>query len=84
MSFEALLPTILGIVGLYAAYRVFGMVMTYPAGTGKVAEISNAIHTGAMVFMRREYTILAIFVGVVLLSLLADHQRFQFGGLDIS
>jgi K(+)-stimulated pyrophosphate-energized sodium pump len=70
MSFEALLPVILGIVGLYAAYRVYGMVMTYPPGTGKVAEISNAIHTGAMVFMRREYTILAVFVGVVLLAIL--------------
>ncbi len=70
MSFEALLPVILGIVGLYAAYRVFGMVMTYPPGSGKVAEISAAIHTGAMVFMRREYTILAVFVGVVLLAIL--------------
>jgi K(+)-stimulated pyrophosphate-energized sodium pump len=70
MSFEALLPVILGIVGLYAAYRVYGMVMTYPPGSGKVAEISNAIHTGAMVFMRREYTILAVFVGVVLLAIL--------------
>ncbi len=70
MSFAALIPFALGILGLYAASRVFSMVLVYPAGEGKVAEIAHAIHRGAMVFMRREYTILAVFVAVVWLFLL--------------
>ena len=70
MSFAALIPFALGILGLYAASRVFAMVRIYPAGEGKVAEIASAIHRGAMVFMRREYSILAVFVVVVWLFLL--------------
>jgi len=70
MSFEALIPTILGVLGLVAAFIVFGMVKAYDGGTGRVAEIGQEIHRGAMVFMRREYTILAIFVAVVLVLLL--------------
>jgi K(+)-stimulated pyrophosphate-energized sodium pump len=70
MSFEALIPTILGAFGLYAAYRIFGMVLKYPAGSGKVVEIGDAIHKGAMVFMHREYKILGIFIAVVLVAIL--------------
>jgi K(+)-stimulated pyrophosphate-energized sodium pump len=70
MSFEALIPTILGAFGLYAAYRIFGMVLKYPAGSGKVVEIGDAIHKGAMVFMHREYKVLGIFIAVVLVAIL--------------
>ncbi len=70
MSFEALIPVLLGIGGLYTAYKVFQMVLEYAPGTGKVVEIGDAIHSGAMVFMRREYKILAIFSGVVILLIL--------------
>ena len=59
------IPVTLGILGLIAAWVIFGIVKRYPEGEGKVVEISNAIHHGAMVFMRREYTILIIFVVVV-------------------
>ncbi len=59
------IPVILGILGLIAAWVIFGLVKRYPEGEGKVAQISNSIHKGAMVFMRREYSILAIFVVVV-------------------
>ena len=70
MSFEALIPTFLGAFGLYAAYRIFGMVLKYPAGSGKVVEIGDAIHKGAMVFMHREYKVLGIFIAVVLVAIL--------------
>jgi len=59
------LPPLLGIVGLLAAFVVYRLVKRYPAGEGKVAEIAEAIHSGAMVFMNREYSILAVFVVVV-------------------
>ena len=64
MSFEALIPILLGIGGLFAAYKVFQLVLAHPAGSGKVVEIGDEIHNGAMVFMHREYKILAIFSGV--------------------
>ncbi len=59
------IPVTLGILGLVTAWIIFGLVKRYPEGEGEVVEISRAIHHGAMVFMRREYTILAIFVVVV-------------------
>ena len=69
MNFAGIIPVALGGLGLYAANRVYGMVKQYPAGEGKVAEIAEAIHQGAMVFIRREYRILSIFAGVVMLLL---------------
>lgn len=61
------LPVILGVVGLFAALLVYKMVLRYPAGEGKVVEIAERIHRGAMVFMRREYACLLAFVAIVAL-----------------
>jgi len=65
MSISHLLPPILGGLGLYAAFYIFKLVKEYPGGEGKIAEIADAIHLGAMVFIKREYSILGIFVAVV-------------------
>ena len=65
MNVGGWIPVTLGILGLISAWIIFGLVKRYPEGEGKVVEISAAIHKGAMVFMRREYTILVIFVIVV-------------------
>ena len=59
------IPVTLGILGLVSAFVIFNIVKRYPEGEGKVVEIAAEIHHGAMVFMRREYTILGIFVVVV-------------------
>ncbi len=75
------LPPFLGVLGLLAAFFIYRLVLGYPAGEGKVAEIAAAIHLGAMVFLRREYTVLAIFVAVVagLLALsLGPNTMFAF------
>ena len=61
MSGNALVPTLFGILGLAAAWYIYRQVKKFPAGEDKVAEIAEAIHRGAMVFMRREYTMLALF-----------------------
>ena len=63
------LPVILGILGLISAFIIYRVVLSYSAGTGKVLEIAEEIHTGAMTFMRREYTILFIFAFIVVLAL---------------
>jgi len=56
-----LIPPILGVLGIVIAIVIFLWIKKQPAGEGKVSEIANAIHLGAMVFLNREYKILAIF-----------------------
>jgi 1,4-alpha-glucan branching enzyme len=43
--------------------------MRYDAGSEKVKKIGDAIHLGAMVFMKREYIMLASFAGVIVVAL---------------
>lgn len=69
MSVAYVVPPLLGGAGLYAAYRLFGMIMERPGGEGRVAEIAEQIQLGAMVFLKREYTTLGIFSAVVLVLL---------------
>jgi len=66
---ENMIPIILGVVGLAVAWLIYRDILHYPAGEGKVKEIGDAIHSGAMVFIRREYSILIIFVVVVAILL---------------
>lgn len=60
-----LFPPILGGIGLLVAFFIYAVVKKYPAGEGLVEEISEAIHDGAMVFMRREYSILFLFLVII-------------------
>ena len=62
----ALLPPLLGVVGLICAFLIYRLVVRYPEGEDKIKKIADQIHLGAMVFMRREYTMLAIFAVVLL------------------
>ena len=64
-----LIPPLFGIAGLIVAFIIFGLVLRYDAGTDKVKKIGDAIHLGAMVFMRREYSMLAMFAGLLLVIL---------------
>jgi len=72
-----LLPPILGGIGLLAALILYRVVKSYPAGEGLVAEIAEAIHDGAMVFMRREYTILAMFAGLITVLLFIGFETWH-------
>ncbi len=71
------LPPILGGIGLLIAFVIYLVVVKYPAGEGAVAEIAAEIHHGAMVFMRREYSILAIFVAVVTVCLFIGFRSWH-------
>ena len=55
------IPLIVGLAGLLIAFWLFATVKRYPAGEGLMTEIAGQIHWGAMVFLRREYTLMAIF-----------------------
>ncbi len=76
------LPVALGVVGLIAAFVIYQFVLRCSPGTGKVVEISDAIHTGAMAFMRREYSILFIFAALVTIAIwisdLGKNTAFAF------
>jgi len=64
-----MIPPVFGVIGLTIAFILYLAVKKYPAGEGKVIQIGAAIHLGAMVFMRREYSILSMFVIVVAILL---------------
>jgi K(+)-stimulated pyrophosphate-energized sodium pump len=65
----SLIPPVLGIFGLFVAYLIYKQIKARPAGEDKVTGIGDQIHLGAMVFMKREYTTLAIFGLIVLVFL---------------
>ncbi|MCF6283489.1 MAG: sodium-translocating pyrophosphatase, partial [Candidatus Polarisedimenticolaceae bacterium] len=69
MSLSAIIPLLFGVAGLFAASYLYKLVLRYPEGEDKVAKIGEAIHQGAMVFMAREYKMLAIFSAVLVLFL---------------
>jgi len=69
MNSAAFIPIGLGLFGLFAAFLVFMNIKKAPAGDGKLKEISDAIHLGAMVFMNSEYKRLAIFCVVCITAI---------------
>ncbi|MDQ6954160.1 MAG: sodium-translocating pyrophosphatase [Mariprofundaceae bacterium] len=62
---QTIIPIFLGAFGLICAFLLYRIVLAYPAGEGKAVNIAESIHVGAMVFLKREYLILGIFVLVV-------------------
>lgn len=67
----------LGLLSLIIAWLIYGYVKKQPNGTQLMQELENAIHEGAMAFLRKEYSILVIFIIVVfiLLGLLLGEWR---------
>ncbi len=64
MTAIALAP-LLGILGLLMAFAMYRHVVAQPSGTAVMVEISEQIHSGAMAFLRKEYSILVWFMIVV-------------------
>jgi K(+)-stimulated pyrophosphate-energized sodium pump len=65
MSTFVQLAPILGLVGLVGALVLYLYVSRQNAGSDEMQEIAARIHEGAMAFLRREYTVLAVFLLVV-------------------
>ena len=64
-----LLPPALGVLGMVVAIIIYMIVKTYDPGSDALKKIADAIHEGAMVFMKREYTQLAIFALVLVVAI---------------
>ena len=62
-----LIPPLLGLIGMIAAYVVYMLVMKYPDGEDKVKKIGDQIHRGALAFMKTEYTYLLMFMSVLVI-----------------
>jgi K(+)-stimulated pyrophosphate-energized sodium pump len=53
---------VLGLTGLLLAYLTYASLIRKPDGNERMRAIAEEIHRGAMVFLRREYTILLGFI----------------------
>ncbi len=76
-----LIPPLLGLLGLAAAFVIYRLIMRYSEGEPKIAKIGHEIHIGAMVFMQREYKMLLLFSAaliVLLWILLGYHTAIAF------
>ena len=60
-----IIAAILGLVGLAFALGLFLSVKRHPPGNQVMQDISEVIHRGAMVFLKKEYSILVVFILVV-------------------
>jgi len=71
MSILNLIPYsfIVGFFGLLFALFLYFLIKRFPTGNELMEDIAEAIHSGAMVFLRREYTYISIFVAVLFLIL---------------
>jgi K(+)-stimulated pyrophosphate-energized sodium pump len=72
MLTNAILPITFGAFGMIAALLIYVNIIKSPAGEGRVKEIADEIHLGAMVFMASEYKRLAIFCLICIIALYAS------------
>ena len=69
MLSSAMLPIGLGVLGMIAALLTYIKILQSSGGAGRVKEIADEIHLGAMVFMAAEYKRLAIFCLICIVAL---------------
>jgi K(+)-stimulated pyrophosphate-energized sodium pump len=53
---------IVGVIGVCIALGIFFYIRSLPYGNERMLSISEKIHEGAMVFLKREYSIIAVFI----------------------
>ena len=60
---------IVGAVGFFIAFLMYLNLKKKDAGSEVMQDLASQIHEGAMVFLRREYTILSVFIVIVAILL---------------
>ena len=76
---QVLLAVIAGVVALFTAGLLFLRVQRNPVENDVVNDIGDLIKEGAMAFLRREYTILSIFVLTIFVILILFIDLDVFG-----
>jgi K(+)-stimulated pyrophosphate-energized sodium pump len=59
----------LGILGLIIAYFIYVYVKKHPNGSQVMKDLEDMIHSGAMAFLKKEYSVLLFFIAIVFLIL---------------
>ena len=67
-----------GLAGLVVAFLILATILKRPGGEGKVKEIADQIHKGAMIFMRREFVLISLFA-IIIGGLLFFFQKAEYG-----
>ncbi|MFP4497688.1 MAG: sodium/proton-translocating pyrophosphatase, partial [Vulcanimicrobiota bacterium] len=67
-SFLSWIPVI-GLIGFIIAIVTYFQVLKYPEGSEKMKDIAQKIHIGAMVFLKKEYSKIFIFMVIVFVAL---------------
>jgi K(+)-stimulated pyrophosphate-energized sodium pump len=67
-NITALAP-LFGIGGLLFAFGIYGYIKKQPDGNDRMREIAGMIYEGAMVYLKRQYTILFIFIAIIFTAL---------------
>jgi K(+)-stimulated pyrophosphate-energized sodium pump len=83
MQYLIPLSPLLGLVGVGLAGALYRGIVRIPVDTPSMREVSEDIHRGAMVFLKREYTILSLFivlVGLLLAGFIAWQTAVAFLG----
>ena len=69
---------ILGVVGMLFAGITFLMLLKKPEGLDKMRDIASEVHKGAMAFLKREYTIIFVFV-IIMFAIIATFLSLPTG-----
>ncbi|MFW6099530.1 MAG: sodium/proton-translocating pyrophosphatase, partial [Thermodesulfobacteriota bacterium] len=59
----------IGLLSLVIAWLIYGYVKKQDSGNALMKELEDAIHTGAMAFLRKEYSVLLVFIAIVFIIL---------------
>lgn len=68
-QFFSFFAPLIAFLGLYFAFRTFRSIQGISIDSKEMSDISGLIQKGAMVFLKKEYSVLSIFIGVVLILL---------------
>lgn len=77
MPNPGIISLVAGVIGLIIAFLIYGMVKRQAAGTDLMQSLAGKIHEGAMVFLKAEYKILAIFIIIVTGLLFFFHPHHE-------
>ncbi len=65
MDFFDVVGPYFGVAGLIIAFIIYRIILSFDVGSEKMKSIADLIHDGAMVFLKAEYSILALFILIV-------------------
>ena len=84
MNTLAIFAPVFGLLGIIVAFIIYQSIRKMDAGTDIMRELAERIHEGAMVFLKREYSILIVFIVVVFILLFSfmEYQATSFAFLS--